>query len=73
MAILLNLVKSSSALPSIPSTQPLFFCLPSLLLLFFVPSCFRTLDAFVVVFRSVPKFPFRAGMPVSQSAHDLAL
>ena len=56
----------SSALSSIPLTQPFFSCLPSLLLLFFVPSCFRTLDAFVVVFRSVPKFPFRAGMPVSQ-------
>ena len=25
---------------------------------------FRTLAAFVVVFRSVPKFPFRTGMPV---------
>ena len=59
-------LSSSSALLSIPLTQPFFSCLPSLLLLFFVPSCFRTLDAFVVVFRSVPKFPFRAGMPVSQ-------
>ena len=35
-----------------------------LLLLFFVPSCFRTLAAFVVVVRSVPMFPFRTGMPV---------
>ena len=32
-------------------------------LLFFVPSCFRTLAAFVVVVRPVPKFPFRTGMP----------
>ena len=57
-------LSSSSALPSIPLTQPFFSCLPSILLLFFVPSCFRTLDAFVV-FRSVPNFPFLAGMPVS--------
>ena len=31
----------------------------------FEPSCFRTLAAFVVVVRSLPRFPFRAGMPVS--------
>ena len=30
-------------------TPPFFSCLPSLLLLFFVPSCFGTLAAFVVV------------------------
>ena len=36
----------------------------SLLLLFFVPSCFRTLAAFVVVVQSVPMFTFRTGMPV---------
>ena len=36
-------VSSSSALPSIPLTQPFFSSLPSLLLLFFVPSCFCTL------------------------------
>ena len=40
-------------------TQPL----SSLVLLFFVPSCFRILAAFVVV-RSLP-FPFCTGMPVS--------
>ena len=41
-------------------------CLPSgsLLLLFFVPSCFRTLVAYVVAVPSVPRFPFRTGMPV---------
>ena len=39
--------------------------LPSLLLLFFIHSCFRALATFVV-FQSVPKFPFRTGMPVSQ-------
>ena len=38
--------------------------LPSLLLLFFVPSCFRTLAAFVVVVQSVLRFPFRTVMPV---------
>ena len=39
--------------------------MPALLLLFFVPSCFRTLATFVVVVRSLPVFPFRKGMPVS--------
>ena len=33
-------------------------------LAFFVPSCFCTLAAFVVVVRRVPRFPFRTGMPV---------
>ena len=46
-------------------TPPFFYCLPSLLLHFFVPSCFRTLAAFVVVVRSLARFPFRTGMPVS--------
>ena len=54
-------LSSSSALPSLPLTPPFFACLPSLLLLFFGPSCFRTLAAFVVVVRSVPRFPFRTG------------
>ena len=31
----------------------------------FVPSCFRILAAFVVVVRSLPRFPFCTGMPVS--------
>ena len=31
---------------------------------FFGPSCFRTLAAFVVVVRPVPRFPFRTGMLV---------
>ena len=57
-------LSSSSALPSLPLTRPFFACLPLLLLLFCVPSCFRTLAAFVVVVRSVPRFPFRTGMPV---------
>ena len=57
-------LSSSSALPSLPLTPPFFACLLSLLLLFVVPSCFRTLAAFVVVVRSVPRFPFRTGMPV---------
>ena len=42
-------------------TQPL----SSLVLLFFVPSCFRILAAFVVVVRSLPMFPLCTGMPVS--------
>ena len=57
-----------SALVSIVSfcpphvTQPL----SSLVLLCFVPSCFRILAAFVVVVvRSLPRFPFCTGMPVS--------
>ena len=57
-------LSNSSALPSLPLTPPFFACLPLLLLLFFVPSCFRTLAAFVVVVQSVPRFPFRTGMPV---------
>ena len=36
-------LSSSSALPSLPLTPPFFSCLLSLLLLFVVPSCFRTL------------------------------
>ena len=36
-----------------------------LLLLFFVRSCFRTLAAFVVEVRSLPRYPFRTGMPAS--------
>ena len=48
-----------------PVSSPLFACLPLLLLLFFGPSCFRTLAAFIVVVRSAaPRFPFRTGMPV---------
>ena len=50
--LLLTMVVSlsrSSALPSLPLTPPFFACLSLLLLLFFVPSCFRTLAAFVVV------------------------
>ena len=67
-------LSSSSALPSPPSTPPFFSCLPSLLLLFFVPSCFRTLAAFVVIiFRSVPKFPSVQACRCDTSAHDLAL
>ena len=50
--------------PSLPLTPPFFAYLPSLVLQFFVPSCFRTLAAFVVVVRSVSRFPFRTGMPV---------
>ena len=55
---------SSSSLQSLPLTPPFFACLPSLLLLFFVPCCFRTLAAFVVVVWSLPRFLFRTGMPV---------
>ena len=55
----------SSALPSLPLTAPFFSCLPSLLMLVFVPSCFRTLV--VVVVRSLPSFPFRIGKPVSRA------
>ena len=58
-------LSSSCALPSLPLTPPFFSCLPSLLLLFFfVPSCFRTRAAFVVVVQSVPGFPFPTGMPL---------
>ena len=52
---------SSSGLPSLPLTPSFFACLPSLLLLFFGPNCSRTLAAFVVAVRSVPRFPFRTG------------
>ena len=52
-------------LPSLHITPPFFSRLPSLLVLFFVPSCFRTLTAFVGVVRSVPNIPFRTGTPVS--------
>ena len=57
-------LSSSSALQALPLTPPFFACLPSLLLLFFGPSCFCTLAAFVVVIWSEPRFPFRTGMPV---------
>ena len=57
-------MSSYSALLSLPLTPPLCACLPSLLLLFFGPSYFRTLVAFVVVVRSEPRFPFRTGMLV---------
>ena len=63
--LLLNDLSSLSALSSLPLTPPFFSCLPSLLLLFFVPSCFRTLAAVVVVVRSLPRFPFRTSMSVS--------
>ena len=57
-------LSSSSALPSHPLTPPSFSCRLSLLLLFFVPSYFRTRAAFVVVVRSKPRFQFRTGMLV---------
>ena len=57
-------LSSSTALPSLPLTPPFFACLISLLLLFYGPSCFRTLAACVVVVRSEPRFPFRTGMLV---------
>ena len=57
------LASLSDKLLCIP-VSPFLACLPSLLLLFFGPSCFRTLTAFVVVARSVPRFPFRTDMPV---------
>ena len=56
-------LSSSSTLPSLPLTPPFFACLLSLLLLFFGPSCFRTLAACVVV-RSEPRFPLRTGVLV---------
>ena len=61
-----NLLLTSIAVKLLctPLTPPFFACLPSLLLLFFGPSCFRTLAAFVVVVRSEPRFPFRTGMLV---------
>ena len=55
----------STALPSFPLTPPFFSCLPYLLLLFSVLDCFRSLAAFVVVVRSLARFPLRTGMPVS--------
>ena len=78
VSFLLPLVFLLSCLPHISPYMPLIsalvsivsFCPPhvtqplsSLVLLFFVPSCFRILAAFVVVVRSLPRFPF--GMPVS--------
>ena len=47
---------------AILSTCPAHYNL--LLLLFLVPSCFRTLAGFVVVVRSVPRFPFPTCMPM---------
>ena len=64
LLVSLSVVSSSSALPSLPLTPPFFSCLPSSLLLFFVPSCFHTLAAFVVVVRPLPRFPFRTVTPV---------
>ena len=58
-------LSSSYALPSLPVTTPLFSCLPSLLLLFVAPSCFRTLAAFFVVVLPVPTCRCHTG------AHDL--
>ena len=49
-------LSSISALPSLHLTPPFFSCLLSLLLLFFVPSFFHTLAAFVAVVRSVPMY-----------------
>ena len=58
-------LSSSSELVYLPLTPPFFSCLPYLLMLLFVPSCFLPLAVFVVVVRSLPRFPFRTGMPVS--------
>ena len=66
-------LSSSSAIPSLPLTPSFFACLPSLLLQFFGPSCFRTLAAFVVVVRSEPRFLFRTYRHIcwcDTSAHD---
>ena len=52
-------LSSSSTLPSLPLTPPFFSCLPSLLLLFFVPSCFRTLAVFVVVVIAKVSVPYK--------------
>ena len=59
-------LSSSSALLSLPLTPPFVsFCRSALVTLaIFVPSCFRTFASFVVVVRSVPRFPFRTGMLV---------
>ena len=79
VSFLLPLVFLLSCLPHISPYRPpisalvsiVSFCPPhvtqplsSLVLLCFVPSCFRILAAFVVV-RSLPRFPFCTGMPVS--------
>ena len=58
-----RLLMSLSAPPFESKIDPKYY-LPSLLLLFFGPSCVRTLAACVVVVRSEPRFPFRTGMPV---------
>ena len=80
VSFLLPLVFLLSCLPHISPYRPpisalvsiVSFCPPhvtqplsSLVLLCFVPSCFRILAAFVVVVRSLPRFPFCTGMPVS--------
>ena len=80
VSFLLPLVFLLSCLPHVSPYRPpisalvsiVSFCPPhvtqplsSLVLLFFVPSCFRILAAFVVVVRSLPRFPFCTGMPVS--------
>ena len=61
-------LSSSSALPSLPLMPPFFSCLLSLLLLFFVPSCFRTLAAFCCCISVCAKVsvPYRC----DTSAHD---
>ena len=80
VSFLLPLVFLLSCLPHISPYRPpisalvsiVSFCPPhvtqplsSLVLLFFVPSYFRILAAFVVAVRSLPRFPFCTGMPVS--------
>ena len=80
VSFLLPLVFLLSCLPHISPYRPptsalvsiVSFCPPhvtqllsSLVLLFFVPSCFRILAAVVV--RSLPRFPFCTGMPVSHN------
>ena len=62
--LLTNLSAKLLCTPVSSLTPPFFACLPSLLLLFFEPSCFRTRAAFVVEVRSEPRFPFRTGILV---------
>ena len=66
-------LSGSLSLPSLPLTPPFFSCLPSLLLLFFLPSCFRTLAAFVVVVGHCQGFRSVQACRCHASAHDLAL
>ena len=58
-------LSSSSTLPSLPLTPPFFLRLSALVILaIFCTQLFSHTCSLFVVVRSVPRFPFRTGMPV---------